>query len=51
MRTVNDYFWHQDSTFMVMVEKPLLVIGILFAVLLTAAVLITVRSYDDSDDV
>jgi len=47
---MNDWFWFQDEAFMALVEKPLGILGLVFAALMIATIWITVHSGDDSDD-
>lgn len=47
---MNEFFWHQDSAFMALVEKPLTVIGIAFAAMLIITIVLVIRSKGGSDD-
>ena len=47
---MNEYFWYEDSAFMALVEKPLVIIGIAFAVMLAISVILSIRSGRGSDD-
>lgn len=47
---MSDFFWHEDSTFMALVEKPLTVIGIAFAAMLIITIALVVISKRGSDD-
>ena len=47
---MNDILWHLDDVFLSMVERPVLMLGAVFAAITAVAVLLTVRSLRDSDD-
>lgn len=47
---MNEFFWHQDSAFMALVEKPLTALGIVFAAMLIITIVLVIRSKGGSDD-
>ena len=47
---MNETIWHLDDVFLSLVEKPVIILAIVFAAITAAAVVLTVRSLRDSDD-
>lgn len=47
---MNDTLWHLDDVFLSLVERPIMILGAVFAAIVAAAVVLTVRSLRDSDD-
>ena len=47
---MNDYFWHIDAALLKTVEKPLVVMGIVFGVLVVINIALVIRSLKNSRD-
>ena len=47
---MNDVLWHLDSAFLELVERPLCILGIIFASMLAVTVIMVIKSKGGSDD-
>ena len=47
---MNDVLWHLDSAFLELVARPLCILGVIFAAMFTAAVILVMKSKGGSDD-
>ena len=47
---MNEFFWHVDEAFMALVDKPLTVLGVIFALMIGVTTVMAIRAKGDSDD-
>lgn len=47
---MGDFFWHIDKEFFYVVDKPLAILGIAFAVLVAVTIGLVIHSRGDKDD-
>ena len=47
---MSDIIWHLDEAFLALVREPLLVIGVVFAILLSITIALAAHSEEGSDD-
>ena len=47
---MGDFFWHQDSAFLDLVDKPLAILGAVFVIMVAITIGLVIISKGGSDD-